>query len=413
MPSLLPIDNDLVRNVSSEKAEILAQMLGLNHNGSSLLIHGNLHNHLPHVGWHGVRAREPALKPSQILGSAYLLGGSVVHLRATFNTVSSELETWQPSLVSIADDDEAHMHLGNALYQRAFVEFFERRLAALGDDWKRLIFEYLLDSDSPLLGATVGGCKRRLRALECQSAVEALALTAVDYNALAGVVDLHQIPQGDEPGASGALAVLQKIHHNSRFNDVFTSPGVQNTATILRSEPLRKLTLEYFESLDFSDTSPETAEANLRELTKVAVLLLCTISRHEGAPAELQTHKFDFYSRTNPPSAGLCDVWLLMVLAYIHQQRPSIKPEILEQTPLSAGSRDPEWRRLRETALGATTERGFDPHFTKELRTLWEFSKIWPGEEQMFLKAAVRFEHDFDGWTGYGREGEERMDVSA
>ncbi|KAK3069437.1 hypothetical protein LTR53_012220 [Teratosphaeriaceae sp. CCFEE 6253] len=271
------------------------------------------------------------------------------------------------AVVSIADDDEAHMHLGNALYQRAFVEFFERRLAALGDDWKRLIFEYLLDSDSPLLGATDA-----FELSNANLAVEALALTAFDYNALAGVVDLHQIPQGNSPGASGALAALQKIHDDSRFNDVFTSPGVQNTATILRSEPLRKLTLEYFESLDFSHTSPETAEANLRGFTKVAVLLLCTISRHEGSPAELQTHKFDFYLTHQltfcwslrvlvpafPSSAVprlFRSVWVLMVLAYIHQQRRSIKPEILEQTPLSASSRDTEWRRLHRTALSATT----------------------------------------------------------
>lgn len=30
----------------------------------------------------------------------------------------------------------------------------------------------------------------------------------------------------------------------------------------------------------------------------------------------------------------------------------------------------------------------------------------------MFLKAAVRFEHEFEGWTSYGKEGEEKMDTT-
>ncbi|KAK4539694.1 hypothetical protein LTR36_010457 [Oleoguttula mirabilis] len=262
------------------------------------------------------------------------------------------------------------------------------------------------------------------------AAVEALALTAVDYNPLARLIDLHQTAQHSKPGAGQALAILQQIHHDSRLNRAFASPGVQNTSIILRSETNRKVMLGYIESLDFSDTAEEAAESDLHELTKVAVLLLCTVSRHSKSLAEMQRrHKFDFYLTHQltfcwslrvlvpyfPKSARsrlFRSEWLLMVLAYLHQQLPCIKPDILEQTPLLEASFGTEWHRLRDTALGSTKDRGYDPHFVKVLRTLWEFSRIWREDEQMFLEAAVRFECEFDGWTGYGKEGEEKMDVA-
>lgn len=229
-------------------------------------------------------------------------------------------------------------------------------------------------------------CTRRLaRLTTCQDAfelasanvaVEALALTAVDYNPLAKIIDLHQATQHGKRGASNALAILHKMHYDPRFAGAFPSPGVQNTATILRSESLRKVVLEYFEALDFSDNSEEAVENDLHELTTVAVLLLSTIYRHDGPPAELQNHHFDFYLTHQMtfcwslrvlvpvfPAAARArlfrSVWLLMVLAYLHQQLPCIQPEILHQTPLPDGPTATEWRRLRETALGSTKDRGY------------------------------------------------------
>ena len=159
MASQRPIKNDLVDNMPSDRADTLNKMLSSNHHDFSLLVHGSLHNHLAHVrGWDFVAACTQ-LSRHQILGSAYLLGGGVEHLRATFDTVASDLEGWPPSTLSIGSDEELHAHLGDPTYQRAFVEYFERQLADSGYDWKNLVFRYLLDGESPLLGGTVGGCE--------------------------------------------------------------------------------------------------------------------------------------------------------------------------------------------------------------------------------------------------------------
>ena len=254
-------------------------------------------------------------------------------------------------------------------------------------------------------------------------------MTAVDWNPLAKLVAFDQPPQQNKPNASGALATLQEMRNDTRLAGIFTAPGVQNTAVILRSETIRNAVLGYFEALDFSTTTEEAAEVNLRELTRVAVLLLCTISQYEVAVGGMQKHKFDFYLAHQltfcwslrvlvpeiPAAAGsrlFRSVWLLMVLAYLHQQLPLIKPDVLDETSLPSGPPQAEWHRARVVAIGSTKDKGYDPHFVKVLRTLWEFSLIWPEDQQRFLKAATRFEQEFVGWTGFGMEGEERMDVT-
>jgi len=43
--------------------------------------------------------------------------------------------------------------------QRAFIDFFEDRLAGMGYDWKQLIEHYLYEIEEPLAYSLVSGCK--------------------------------------------------------------------------------------------------------------------------------------------------------------------------------------------------------------------------------------------------------------
>ena len=49
MASQEAIDNELVRGTKSDRAAVLATLLEKNHTEFSMLVHGTLHNHLPHV----------------------------------------------------------------------------------------------------------------------------------------------------------------------------------------------------------------------------------------------------------------------------------------------------------------------------------------------------------------------------
>lgn len=116
------------------------------------------------------------------------MGCSSEHLQVVFDTVAKDLEHWEPPQVAIADEDQLHEHLGDKSYQHAFLEFFDRRLTDFKGEWNALVTHYLVDSDKPLLSGTVGGFGHPLilfaDAFELASpklAVEALALTAVDY----------------------------------------------------------------------------------------------------------------------------------------------------------------------------------------------------------------------------------------
>lgn len=44
-------------------------------------------------------------------------------------------------------------------YQRAFVDLFEDELLKKQYDWKKVLFETLLEGDEPLINGLIGGCE--------------------------------------------------------------------------------------------------------------------------------------------------------------------------------------------------------------------------------------------------------------
>jgi hypothetical protein len=230
---------------------------------------------------------------------------------------------------------------------------------------------------------------------------------------------------------SSALEVLHQIRSDTRFDHLLAKPGVQNTLTALSSEVSRVAIFGYIQAFDLSPSiSQEELIARHMELTKLSVLLLSTTHkiRSTNDTAAIATHKFDFYLthmltlssalRVLLPVFSLKHAhvlikaqWLLMVITYITQLRPLIKPEILgtnANVKLDRGNA--EWERLTSVALGRDKERGMDPHFVKVIRSLRDFASMW--EDPYYLIAATRFETEFGGWTGFGVEEEERMDVA-
>ena len=92
----------------------------------------------------------------QILGSAYILGGTSEHLHKIYDKEAEELEPWQDSPGEISKDDWRDF-LGKREYQRAFVDYFEDQLVAKRYDWKALLDEYLFEGKEPLVNGLVSG----------------------------------------------------------------------------------------------------------------------------------------------------------------------------------------------------------------------------------------------------------------
>ena len=313
------------------------------------------------------------------------MGGSPEHLKAVFDAVAEDLEPWASTSTVIEDNEQMYKHLGEKNYENAFVDYFGRRLKDFQGDWKALVRHYLVDCEKPLLSGTVGGFGHPLilfadafDAASSQLAVEALALTAVDYNPLHMILDAPNKPIDT---ALGALDVLENIRTDVRLDGLLTAPGVGNTMVVLKSEQARSVVMEYFRSFNTAISTREEANDFVHQLTHAAIMLLIAVYE-PGSP-----HKFDFYlthqltfcwslrilipelpEKALPVLVGTA--WLLMVLTYITQLRPLIVSSRISETAVDSDTAAAEWERLKLVALDSAHERGMDPHYVKVIRTL-------------------------------------------
>lgn len=132
-----------IETAPEKRPRTLKHLIKANHVNHSILYHDlQFNNHLPHL-----------------LGSAYLLGANADQLQHIYAEESKSLEEWQDSPAEITEHDWRD-HLGNKIYQRAFVDFFEDELAlSYGYSWRRVVDEYMFGGKHPLINGVVGGCK--------------------------------------------------------------------------------------------------------------------------------------------------------------------------------------------------------------------------------------------------------------
>ncbi|KAK5736626.1 hypothetical protein LTR17_007283 [Elasticomyces elasticus] len=393
MLTVPPITNDLIEGRTSDRATCVADLLARNHDEYAILIHGAMHSHVHHI-----------------VGNAYSLGGSEEHLRAVFDGQASKLDHWTSSTVLVSNDDDLHRRLGDKTYEHAFLVYFDQRLQDFSGDWKALMQEYLL-GERALLSGVVGGFAHPLilfaDAIDLASpkvAVEALAMLAVDYNPLHRILDASAKTPVKQ---TSALATLERIGTDDRFDGLFSTSGVGNTMAILGSEDARNAVLEHFNSY-IVPSEPDETNTALLELAEAAILLLAAVdapkSKHEFDI--YLTHQLTFVWSIRVLIAALPSTatrtlfraaWLMMVLTYITQLRPKIVKDRITRPLIAPPQTGAEWERLKSAALENTE----DPHYTKVIRTLWEFATLWPHNEALFLNACVVFERDFAGWKGF------------
>lgn len=126
-----------------KRPRTLKHLLRANHVNYSVIYHNlQYDNHLPHA-----------------LCSAYILGAQPAQLHHIYEEESKSLEPWQDSPSEVIQDDWRDF-LGDKRYQRAFVDFFEDALAMrYAYDWKKVVDEYILGGDEPLVNGLIGGRK--------------------------------------------------------------------------------------------------------------------------------------------------------------------------------------------------------------------------------------------------------------
>jgi hypothetical protein len=242
--------------------------------------------------------------------------------------------------------------------------------------------------------------------------IEALTLGSCSYNWLHKYLDdpsYTRLPSSSSSTVTppSPLELLQNIHKDPRFDNLFSTPGFSNIATLFAQREAE--VLEYWNAWSLSDPKRQF------QASQQAAVALLVGSR---APNK----SFDFFLVHLLTSSHAVRIllpfvparfqiplvrqwWLLAIAVYVSQLRPTIEMHRIRDVDV----RDKDWGFVERMAL--TAGGAFDAHYVKALRAMREASRTWGDEEGFYLKAAVGFAEGFDHWGGFGMDAKAEVEV--
>lgn len=235
--------------------------------------------------------------------------------------------------------------------------------------------------------------------------MEALTLVSVCYSPMHKYIDdpsySHSPPAYT---TTSPLESLTRVAADSRFDNL--NP---NTFSHLFSDPvLESAVLSHWNAWQLTD--PKSA---FEQSQKLAVGILIASRIKPG----LQYDFFLLHLLTSSHALrillplfpgryhiSLLKQWWLITLGYYIQQHRQVIDfdEVLEYDTKGRG-----WDWVQKRALGEEgSKHGTDAHYVKGLRAMKVAAETWGDKDEFYLKAAVRFADEFNGWGGFGAAGE-------
>ncbi|KAI9740364.1 MAG: hypothetical protein M1834_004943 [Cirrosporium novae-zelandiae] len=400
--NLPSIETHEIETDSDRRGRRLKHLLRLNHATHAVLYHHlHFHNHTAHI-----------------LGSSYLLGADVDQLNAIYDKEAEVLEPWEDSPEEISRSDWRY-YLGDPQYQRAFVDFFEDQLVRQRYDWKKVVEEYLFSGDEPLINCLVAGLGHPLIHLGYayelsikEVAIEALTMASASYNYLHKYMDDSSYTRPSPINSTSPLHLLKTIAIDPRFNDLYTSPGGSNLNDLFENH--EHLILEYWNAWQIGDPTSQFAES---QKAAAAVLVASNRSHDKSSSYDFflvhlltTSHAIRILFPIIPPKYHISMIrqwWLITVAIYVSQLRPAIDLNTVADFDLNGR----DWDFAVAKATKADNPWSMDAHFVKAVRAMKEAAKTWGDDDRFYLKAAVKFSVEFDGWGGFGANDIEEHEV--
>ncbi len=228
-------------------------------------------------------------------------------------------------------------------------------------------------------------------------ATEALSLGCTELDAFHK--DLVYPPKDNSTYKTHLFAdVLAHIQADNRVDNLFDTPGFVNTYILM--EKHRDLMLEHWNAWIVEDPLQQ-----LEQICDLSILLAIG-----SGDAEKQ---FDFFLihlatvahalrilwHEFPPrlrTSILKQYSIFVLYIYIAQLRRPFRMNDIADYDLKG--RDWEW--VVQTALAH--EAAMDVHFFKVVCAPQAFEQTYGSKDGFYLKAAVKFVTEFNGWTGFG-----------
>uniref|UniRef100_A0A093VJ30 Uncharacterized protein n=1 Tax=Talaromyces marneffei PM1 TaxID=1077442 RepID=A0A093VJ30_TALMA len=294
-------------------------------------------------------------------------------------------------------------------YERAFLDLFEDDLVDQGYDWKAVLQKFLFTGEQPLISSITAGLGQPLihLALSLQMSVRDLAMEALTL-AATSYYDNDVFKYSDEPSyfqaeplykSCSISEILHKVRTDERFNSyTITIPGEQNMAVIFCDH--EAALLDHCNAWTIS-SDPTTY---FRESQKAAVALF-TGAKIPAAGGKynksllhplLMSHAIHLILPHTPDKVHISLVqqwWLTTLAIYVAQLRPEIGFDVIA----AHDTQGKNWGWIKQQAL--ESQHATDAYFLQTLRVLKELGEAWEDSEDYYLKAAVKFVEDFDGWS--------------
>ncbi|KFA63189.1 hypothetical protein S40285_03291 [Stachybotrys chlorohalonatus IBT 40285] len=375
-----------IETSTDRRARCLKHLLKANHVNYSIMYHNlEYHNHNAHI-----------------LCSAYLLGAREDQLNAIYDEEIRQLESWQPSPSELVDEDWRDF-LGDGNYQRAFVDYFEDKLVMdFSYNWKQLLGQYLFSGNQPLFHGLICGLGHPLihlgYAYEMDSkelAMEALGLTAVSYNFLHKYLDRKSYTRPSTLDAKSPLDLLVKMSNDKRFEALPKHPSLDDLESIF--EKHESLLLEYWNGWEIDDPVKQF------ELSQEAAVALLVETVRPGSHAYnflvvhllTTSHAVRVLLPFFPPKHHIALVrewWLLVIAVFVMTGRPLPDPDNVDQD-----LKQRHWKYVEDKALNSPYSG--DAHYVKAIRAMRDAARTWGDVHERYLKAAVSFVDNFNGWV--------------
>ncbi|PHH72474.1 hypothetical protein CDD82_5963 [Ophiocordyceps australis] len=343
---------------------------------------------------------------AHLLASAYTLGAGEDRLNELYGKEIRSLEPWAPSPAEIVDADWRNF-VGDRSYQRAYVDFFEDKLAMkFGYDWKLQVQQLFFNpgrGDKSLLHGLIGGLGHPLVhlgfAYEFDSkeiAMESLALACIQQNFLQKYASDATYTRPSEQSSSSPTILLHRLSRDERFQRLPDSPDSGHLEAFFDQHV--DLAMEYWNAWKLCD---ELQQFSMSQEAAVALLLGTWDARTKSynffvAHLLAASHGVRVLLPNLAPQyrvALMRDWWLLVIAVYIMIGRPQFAPSKITESDL--GGKD--WAHVTRRAISISWSQ--DGHFLKCIRAIREAARTWGDLDGKYLCAAVTFVDTFSGWS--------------
>jgi hypothetical protein len=233
-----------------------------------------------------------------------------------------------------------------------------------------------------------------------EMAMEALGLAATCHSStFKDLEDAAQLNKATYESKS-LFEILENVRQDKELDNLFSKPDSQNLKSLITSR--NPLLLKHWSAWKI-----ETAMEQFRESQELAAALLVGTSDPENARSGSFNSLFAVLLTTSHAVRVVLPLipaqfqipllrqwWLTTVAIYISQLRPEIDSDRI----LGYDLKGRDWKWTAEKAIKGKFST--DAQFVKVIRALKELSLTWGDSESFFLKAAVRFIDEFQGWRG-------------